>query len=429
MDVIVAAEELVQCPALLSSASTSGLQELAVMDQPESLETMELMREITEAMNKSPAEGAAKIQECLEKEKNTPLNIAITGESGSGKSTFVNALRGVDNRDERAAPTGCNETTMEVTPYPHPIFPNVTFCDLPGIGTMNYPTAEYLKKVGFEKFDFFIIVSADRFRENDVKLAKEIQKMEKKFYFVRSKIDDNLRAEERSTRDFNAGRTLGGIRENCIQGLQDQGFESPQVFLVSSFDLKLYDFKQLQETLQRELPEHKKDVFLLAMPNISQGIIEKKKKVLQSKLKYYGLISAGIASAPVPGLSIVADLSMLVNAAVMFQATLCLDSESLQNLALSTGVPLGDLRAVMTSPLAATQINKELIIKVLSMSAAELALMAAEEGSRFIPLLGIPVAMTLSFTSTYSALHTFLNMLADDAQRVFKKALGLNTAV
>uniref|UniRef100_A0A3Q3FGY5 IRG-type G domain-containing protein n=1 Tax=Labrus bergylta TaxID=56723 RepID=A0A3Q3FGY5_9LABR len=160
--------------------------------------------------------------------QNVPLNIAVTGETGSGKSTFVNAIRGIDNKDEKAAATGCVETTMEVT-VPHPNYPNVIFWDLPGIGSTNYPAAKYLKMVGFEKFDFFIIIS-----------------MEKKFYFVRSKIDDNIQ------------RTLTQIRNNCLQDLR---LQSPQVFLVSSFDLTLYDFPLLVETLKEELPELKKKPF------------------------------------------------------------------------------------------------------------------------------------------------------------------------
>ncbi|KAM9341238.1 interferon-gamma-inducible GTPase 10-like [Symphorus nematophorus] len=188
-----------------------------------------------------------------------PLNIAITGESGSGKSTFVNAFRGIDDMDERAAPTGCLETTMEVKDYPHPNYPRVILWDLPGIGTTNFPARKYLQHVGFKRFDFFIIISDTRFRENDVKLALEIQKMGKKFYFVRSKIDNDLRAEERR-RGFDAEKTLAQIRENCIQGLRSQGFNSPQVFLLSSFELHLYDFCLLHETLERELPELKRSV-------------------------------------------------------------------------------------------------------------------------------------------------------------------------
>uniref|UniRef100_A0A8P4GQ37 IRG-type G domain-containing protein n=1 Tax=Dicentrarchus labrax TaxID=13489 RepID=A0A8P4GQ37_DICLA len=367
-------------------------------------------------MKKSHAEGAAKIQDYLEKEKNTPLNIAITGETGSGKSTFVNAFRGIDNIDKRAAPTGCVETTMEVTPYPHPKHPNVTVWDLPGVGTTKFPADKYLENVGFEKFDFFIIISDTRFREND-------------FYFVRSKIDNDLQAEGKSQREFDAERTLKLIKENCIQGLQNEGVLSPQVFLVSSFELHLYDFHLLHETLERELPAHKRNALLLAMPNINLEIINKKKEALQAKIKYYASVSALIASAPVAGLSFATDVTILAETIRMYQVTFGLDCESLENLARTARVPLNDLKEVMTSPLAAKEISKDLVIKLLCLSAGEAALMAAEEGSRFSPLIGFPLAMTFSFISTYRALSTFLNMLAEDAHRVFTKALGLNTSL
>uniref|UniRef100_UPI003AABB2C5 interferon-inducible GTPase 5-like n=1 Tax=Centroberyx gerrardi TaxID=166262 RepID=UPI003AABB2C5 len=390
----------------------------------------ELNEEIAEALkNNDAASAAAKVQEYLEKQDNIPLNIAITGESGSGKSTFVNGFRGVDNKDESAAPTGCVETTMEVTAYPHPNYPKVTLWDLPGIGTTNFPASKYLEHVGFEKFDFFIIISADRFRENDVKLAQEIQKIGKKFYFVRSKIDHNLRDEERSQREFNKEKTLERIRQNCVQGLQKQGVESPKVFLISSFDLHLYDFQLLEEIMERELPAHKRNALLFAIPAINLEIINKKKEAFHSKIKYYGLSSALVASAPIPGLSIAADLTMLVDVVIEYQNGFGLDSKSLQKLADGTHLPLNDIRAVMTSPLAATEISKELIIKVISMSAGELALMAAEEGLRFIPLIGTVAAMTASYISTYNILSTCLNMLAEDAQKVLKKALGLSTSV
>ncbi|CAL8313944.1 unnamed protein product [Gadus morhua 'NCC'] len=171
----------------------------------------------------------------LEDTNKIPLNIAITGESGVGKSAFVNAFRGIDNADERAAPTGVETTKPES--YPHPIYPNVTLWDLPGVGTSKFPADQYLKHSWFENVDFFIIVSAGRFRENDARLAQEIKKMDKNFYFVRSKIDNNLSDAKRSQREYDEEKTLQKIRENCIQGLEEQGVASPQVFLVSSFDL------------------------------------------------------------------------------------------------------------------------------------------------------------------------------------------------
>uniref|UniRef100_A0A8C9Z9H1 Interferon-inducible GTPase 5-like n=2 Tax=Sander lucioperca TaxID=283035 RepID=A0A8C9Z9H1_SANLU len=376
------------------------------------------------------AAAAAMIQTYFDEQDNVQLNIGITGESGSGKSSFVNAFRGIPNSDkERAAPTGVTETTTDPTPYPHPNHPNVTLWDLPGIGTTKFPADEYLKKVEFERYDFFIIISADRFRENDVKLAQEIQKMKKKFYFVRSKIDHNIRDEEETQgSEFNEEETLKEIREDCIQGLEGR-VESPQVFLVSSRKLHLYDFPLLEKTLQEELPAHKRNALLLALPNVSLEIIIKKKEALQAGIKYRATMSALGAAAPVPGLSFSVDMIMMVTIIRQYQATFGLDSASLQRLAQTVGLPLDELRAVMTSPLAGNEINKDLIIKVLSSSVVDLSLTAAEEGSRFIPFFGIPAAMALSFVSTYTTLNMFLNMLADDAQKVFKKALGLDTTV
>ena len=179
----------------------------------------EVVEDIKKAIENNNFSLAASIsQKYLEDTNNIPLNIAVTGQSGVGKSTFLNAFRGIDNTDERAAPTGEVETTMKPKAYPHPTYPNVALWDLPGIGTPRYPADQYMKLVEFEKFDFFILVSDIRFNENDAKLAKEIKKMGKKLYFVRSKIDNSLRVAPRSQKEYDEEKTLQEIREYCIRG-------------------------------------------------------------------------------------------------------------------------------------------------------------------------------------------------------------------
>lgn len=215
----------------------------------------------------------------------------------------------------------------------------------------------------------------------------------------------------------------------CDTGLQKQGVESPQVFLVSSFDLHLYDFHLLEETLKRELPAHKRNALLLAMPNISLETINKKKEAFHAKMKYTALVSVAVAAVPVPGLSFAVDLNVLVRAVTRYVVWFGLDITSLQRLADITHVPLKDLTAVIMSPLAVAKITPDLVMKLLVQCASTAALMAAEEGFRFIPIIGIPAAMALSFTFIYKALNMFLNMLAEDAQNVFRRALGLNTSV
>ncbi|KAL1276961.1 hypothetical protein QQF64_023634 [Cirrhinus molitorella] len=128
---------------------------------------------------------------------NVSLNVAVTGKTGSGKSSFVNALRGLNDEDDGAAPTGVTETTMEHTMYEHPEMPNVKIWDLPGIGTPNFKAKKYLKDVKFNTYDFFIILNSERFMEHDIMLAKEIRKQKKSFYFVRSKIDNDITSERK----------------------------------------------------------------------------------------------------------------------------------------------------------------------------------------------------------------------------------------
>ena len=115
------------------------------------------------------------------------------GETGAGKSSLINALQGVgDDEEGAAASTGVVHTTTERTPYTYTKFPSVTLWDLPSIGSTAFQPHDYLKKIEFEEYDFFIIVSSGRFKHNDAELAKAIVQMNRSFYFVRTHTDLDL---------------------------------------------------------------------------------------------------------------------------------------------------------------------------------------------------------------------------------------------
>lgn len=390
----------------------------------------ELTNNIKEALTNQDQGEAAKLAKAyLEKLDQIPLKIAITGESGSGKSTLVNALRGVDNADEEAAPTGVVETTMDPKEYSVPKNPNILIWDLPGVGTTKYKIAEYVEKMEFDKFDFFILISSERFKENDAKLAEEIKKKKKKFYFIRSKVDHNIADAKRSRRDFTEESTLKQIKDNCIKELQQLGNESPKVFLVSSFDLHLFEFNALWKTLEKELPEHQRDALLLVLPNISLDVVKQKVVVLEEKIKWRALASAAGAAMPIPGSSIIVDIAIIVKFIEESQNSLGLTEESLQSLSHVTHTPIKDIKAEMKSPLAGVKITTELVLTALRGSISVGGLIAAEEGFKLVPFLGIPFSMSLSGLSTYLALKYLLKSLAVDAQSVFIKAMGLTSSV
>ncbi|CAI9611500.1 unnamed protein product, partial [Staurois parvus] len=368
--------------------------------------------------------ASEKISQSLKDIENAPLNIAVTGEAGSGKSTFVNAIRGLDNDEEEgAAKTGVTETTKEPKAYPHLQFQNVTFWDLPGIGTPNFSPNNYLKAVEFHRYDFFIIMSSERFRHNDMELAKEIKSMGKKFYFVRSKVDSDMYASQmRRKKSYNEENILNEIRDDCVKCLYDGGIQDPKVFLLSSLDFNKYDFIKMQETLEEELPSQKRHVFMLCLPNISRPILEKKREALKKQIWKWASLSCAVATVPIPGLSVACDVGILVREMKRYRDAFGLDQRSLEKLANRFDKDVDELKSVIKSPIVIKEINKELVTTLLTRGAAG-SLMFIEYLASNIPVIGTAAAGGISFGTTYLMLYCFLKDIAEDAVRVLEKAL------
>ena len=90
------------------------------------------------------------------------LHFAVCGSSGSGKSSLINAFRGLKNNSPQAAPTGVVETTKSITRYPDPRreLPHTRFVwfDCPGAGTLEVPGWQYFNQQGLFIFDIIVLV-------------------------------------------------------------------------------------------------------------------------------------------------------------------------------------------------------------------------------------------------------------------------------
>lgn len=367
--------------------------------------------------NKGPDEATAKVKEQLNHLDNITLNIAITGMTGTGKSTFVNAIRGLGSDDMGAAPTGVTETTMINNMYPHPTMPNVRIWDLPGIGSPKFKAKKYLKDVKLDTFDFFIILTADRFKENDIMLAKAIKKKKKLFYFVRTKIDNDVRTQQHRAK-FDEQTMLKTVREDCERNLVIVG--SPKVFLISSYNLESYDFKSLIATLEDELPENKKRALIQSLPLCSLEVLEKKKKYFKKMiwLSSFGAGALSVALTPIPGCSAGCDLGILMTFFQQVYESFGLDELSLHRLAARVNKPVEPLRSAKKSRFA-YGVTRAVVLQYLESPNIKAA-MATVTALSVLLLVGSLPAGGISVAVVHNLLHRGLAELEMDAKEVLK---------
>jgi len=70
-------------------------------------------------------------------------NFIFCGPTKVGKSTLINAIRGVKPNDKDAAQVGSSEVTRDVGCYEYFGLPRVKLCDAQGAGTRSHPAATY----------------------------------------------------------------------------------------------------------------------------------------------------------------------------------------------------------------------------------------------------------------------------------------------
>ncbi|XP_069804158.1 interferon-inducible GTPase 5-like [Dendropsophus ebraccatus] len=388
--------------------------------------------------NRDFLEAVDGVKKSLEDIDQVPLNIAVTGESGSGKSTFINVIRGLNDEEEGSAKTGVVATTMYPTAYSHPHHRNVRYWDLPGIGSPGFTPLDYLQTVKFYQYDFFLIITTERFREYHILLAQAIKSMGKKFYFLRSKIDSVLKGYRRGRANcYKEEDILAEIRKDCLNGLRAGGIENPRVFLLSCLHPEKYDFHLIQKTLEDELPSHKRHIFLLSQPNYFHQALEKKRKAFQLQIWKWAIMSlmnimtsqwSGVHSAlAIPHLSTSGDLNLMVNVLEEYKKAFGLDTRSLLILAETFGKDVEDLKSVIRTPTASQEITHELIFNNLkSRGLTDMGRLVTACTNQFVPQISALASGGIAFGISYWMLSSFLANMAKDAERVLAKALEMD---
>uniref|UniRef100_A0A8C0Q9P5 IRG-type G domain-containing protein n=1 Tax=Canis lupus familiaris TaxID=9615 RepID=A0A8C0Q9P5_CANLF len=376
----------------LASSFGKFFKDFKIESQILSQETITLIK--THLKEGDLQKAASAISDALRDIDNAPLNIAVTGEPGTGKSSFINALRGMEHDEEGAAPTG-----------------------LPQM---------YLKKMKFCEYDVFIIISFTRFKISDMHLAAAIKKMKKNFYFVRTKVDNdlyNIKMSKPST--FNKDEVLQGIRNDCVTQLQNANMSDTQVFLISSLDLFSYDFQSLETTLLKKLPAYKCHIFMQYLPNVTEAAIDQKRDSVRQKVWLEAIKAGATATIPFMGLIGDKDVEKLGETLTLYRSYFGLDDASLETMAKDLNVSMEKLKANLKSPHLLT-VEKE------DESLGKKLLRYVE---KFCSVSGGLIATGLYFRKIFYLQNYFLETVASDAkvilnkEEIFKESLGIAICV
>ena len=434
-----------------------------------------------------------KFQKKLDEHKNTPVKIAVTGQSGAGKSTLINKLRGLLNEKgmpkrgmkDKLAKSGPTQTTMDIKGYPFPENELIMLYDLPGVGTKEWPIETYHKDAKFEDYDAFIILTSDRFYENDLRIAMEVKKLGKPYFFARTKIDQALKSYNRDsdTMFSKEGWTnkCDDIRNECREGLKGvhnkkyhfqreecHDADLQKIYLISCRDyskvdaddesqnlrINFRDNQILKEDLVDSLEGIKRTALLFHL-ECDRYLISKKVEELKKRIPIVTALSALGGAIPLPGASMAIDTGLYVNESIFQQSQLKVDSQSMDEWASLVGMNRKDFIDCLQEKRPNITFLKHFLdffkmdffkidacmtadaIKALigsiSVGSVSIASEVTEDVLKLaIPIFGSVLASAISGTTTYWLLEKTLDTnskLAMDCLELVEEKLDLETFI
>ncbi|KIK65229.1 hypothetical protein GYMLUDRAFT_220502 [Collybiopsis luxurians FD-317 M1] len=157
------------------------------------------------------------------------FHFAVAGTSGCGKSSLINAFRGILNDSKDAAAVGVTETTRDIGRYDDPRQEHhFVWYDIPGAGTLQVPRYQYFNDQGLYIFDAIIVLWNDRFTDTDIAIIDNCARFRIPCFIVRSKSDNHIRAIANDMKDLiEANDDIDDEeRERCLDRVASDALET-----------------------------------------------------------------------------------------------------------------------------------------------------------------------------------------------------------
>ncbi|XP_063712217.1 interferon-inducible GTPase 5-like [Symsagittifera roscoffensis] len=405
--------------------------------------------EIVKKLAESHGMGKAlydKMKEERDKWRKEVINIAVIGQARQGKSSLINAFMG----KKVAKVSALGVTTTKNKKYPHPSNENIILWDLPGIDSVKHQREDYIDKIGIKEtpYDFFLIVTRDIF-SSDAKFAADlVQGEDKRFYIVRTHIDESIKAEleDNEEKCLDELDVRAEIRKKLKEEIGVHAFnaEKFRVYLVNCKKSLDFDFPKLQKDIcEDSVSEIQQEALLLTIGGHGQELIKQKYALFQKRIYKVALASAAGGAVPIPGVSAAVDLLILIEEALTYFEGFGLSKESIASLEELNEVERGTIEKALKgqimnkypvldfirerapSALSSMQSLKDAAVSIVKTSSGyllkQLYTVAASEGVEKIvtwcvPILGSAMAAGISYAVTTYQLQCFLEQFKNMAE-------------
>ncbi|XP_041797533.1 immunity-related GTPase family, q2 [Chelmon rostratus] len=339
------------------------------------------------------------------------INLAVVGDRGDEKATFMNSLRGLGPGDDGAAPSPSPVAPEEVAGYPNPKHPDFRLWDLPPVpSTSPFEPEGYMDRVKFLRYNAVFMTFTQTPHPNSVEVFLEARSLQQQtVYFI-------LLALAKDT-----DKSLEEKRKASLEVLTSQGVVQPKVYLVSPSTLEKLDFPGLLEDMGRDLPEIRAHALLLALPTLTSNLVIQKKEAFKALVWAAASLSGGVSAIPVPFVASMVDSSIAVRILTKTQLSLCLDNESVERLARQRGMEPMSLKGLRTCVLS-VEVTKGEVKKRLAAAEKDLATASSKLVEMAMPRHARSVSR--SFTAMLQALNGAIDEMAADAEKIVNAALG-----
>ena len=278
----------------------------------------------------APLKTIEQVKNDLKAWETQSLMIGVFGEVKSGKSTFINLVRGVTHLDLEKkdamgrnlyAKTGITETTTEVEEYAFPDNPNVRLFDVPGAGTMDFN--DFCQMVDIKKFDAFIYFMKETFTETDHQILSKIKELGKPYLFCRTMLDidaQNLSRNNPINVDFHQlwKEEMDAVIKEAKDLMNEDSTE--RIFLISYLNelrlkrhqsedvvLKFDGLEKAKCYLANKLEGLQKEAFLFSLKNLTKDTLKLKMDILKRRVWMVVAASTVAGAMPIPGLNVAID--------------------------------------------------------------------------------------------------------------------------